>query len=67
MHAVIAGYCVPEKPLFHLVKPIMFLGKHYKQVLQYRPKGRRNIGRPKKRWREQLHFEDFLGVKSAGT
>ena len=26
--------------------------------LQYRPKGRRNIGRPKKRWRDQLHFED---------
>jgi len=29
-----------------------------KQVLQYRPKGRRNIGQPKKRWRDQLHFED---------
>jgi len=29
-----------------------------KQVTQYRPKGRRNIGRPKKRWRNQLHFED---------
>jgi len=29
-----------------------------KQALQYRPKGRRNIGRPKKRWRDQLHFED---------
>jgi len=29
-----------------------------KQVLQYRPKGRSNIGRPKKRWRDQLHFED---------
>ena len=28
-----------------------------KQALQYRPKGRRNIGRPKKRWRDQLHFE----------
>ena len=25
-----------------------------KQALQYRPKGRRNIGRPKKRWRDQL-------------
>ena len=23
-----------------------------------RPKGRRNIGRPKKRWRDKLHFED---------
>ena len=29
-----------------------------KQALQYRPKGRRNIGRPKKRWRDQLHLED---------
>jgi len=29
-----------------------------KQALRYRPKGRRNIGRPKKRWRKQLHFED---------
>jgi len=29
-----------------------------KHALQYRPKGRRNIGRPKKRWRDQLHFGD---------
>ena len=29
-----------------------------KQALRYRPTGRRNIGRPKKRWRDQLHFED---------
>ena len=29
-----------------------------KQTLRYRPKGRRNIGRPKKRWWDQLHFED---------
>jgi len=29
-----------------------------KQALRYRPKGRRSIGRPKKRWRDQLHFED---------
>jgi len=29
-----------------------------KQALHYRPKGRRNIGRPKKRWRDQIHFED---------
>ena len=28
------------------------------QALKYRPEGRRNIGRPKKRWRDQLHFED---------
>jgi len=29
-----------------------------KQELQYKPKGRRNIGRPRKRWRDQLHLED---------
>jgi len=28
-----------------------------KQVLQYNPKGRRNIGRPRKRWRDQLNLE----------
>ena len=29
-----------------------------RQALKYRPEGRRNVGRPKKRWRDQLHFED---------
>jgi len=29
-----------------------------RQTLKYRPEGRRNIGRPKKRWRDQLHLED---------
>ena len=29
-----------------------------KQALQYKPKGRRNAGRPRKRWRDQLHLED---------
>jgi hypothetical protein len=29
-----------------------------KQALQYRPTGRRNIRRPRKRWRDQLHLED---------
>jgi hypothetical protein len=29
-----------------------------KQALQYETKGRRNIGRPRKRWRDQLHVED---------
>ena len=29
-----------------------------KQALQYKPKGRRNIGRPRKRCRDQLHLED---------
>ena len=29
-----------------------------KQALQYKPNGRRNIGRPRERWRDQLHLED---------
>ena len=29
-----------------------------REALKYRLEGRRNIGRPKKRWRDQLHFED---------
>jgi len=29
-----------------------------KQVLQYKPKGRGNIGRPRKRWRDQIHLDD---------
>jgi hypothetical protein len=29
-----------------------------KQALKYKPEGRRNIGRPRKRWRNQFHFED---------
>jgi hypothetical protein len=29
-----------------------------KEMLQYQPKGRRNIGRPRKRWRDKFHFED---------
>jgi hypothetical protein len=29
-----------------------------KQALKYRPRERRNIGRPRKRWRDQLHLED---------
>ena len=29
-----------------------------KQALQYKPNGRRNIGRPRKRWRDQLHLQD---------
>jgi len=28
-----------------------------KQAIQYKPKRRRNIGRPRKRWRDQLHLE----------
>jgi len=33
-----------------------------KQTLQYKPKGRRHIGRPRKRWRDQFHFEDLQGT-----
>jgi len=29
-----------------------------KQALQYKPKERRHIGRPRKIWRDQFHFED---------
>jgi hypothetical protein len=29
-----------------------------KQALQYKLKERRNIGRPRKRWKDQLHLED---------
>ena len=29
-----------------------------KQALRYKPNGRRNIGRPRKSWRDQLHLED---------
>ena len=29
-----------------------------KQALQYKPKGRKKTGRPRKRWRDQLHLQD---------
>jgi len=29
-----------------------------RQALKYRAEGRRDIGRPKNRWRDQLNFED---------
>ena len=35
-----------------------------KQALQYKPKGRRYIGRPRKRWRDQFYFED-QGIRNA--
>jgi hypothetical protein len=28
-----------------------------KQTLKYRPKGKRSIGRPRKRWKDRLHLE----------
>jgi hypothetical protein len=29
-----------------------------KQALHYRPKGKRNLGRPRRKWEDQLHLED---------
>jgi len=45
-----------EKWLQHVQR--MKTNRIPKQALQYKPKGRRNIGRPRKRWRDQFHFED---------
>ena len=47
---------IPEKWLQHVHR--MDTNRLPKQALQYRPKGRRNTGRPRKRWRDQLHLED---------
>ena len=52
--------------LLHRVGPLLTLNhdarnhvfKKPKQALQYKPKGRKNIGRPRKRWRDQFLFED---------
>jgi len=41
-----------EKWLQHVQR--MDTNRIPKQALQYKPKGRRNIGRPSKRWRDQL-------------
>ena len=45
-----------EKWLQHVQR--MDTNRLSKQALQYKPNGRRNIGRPKKGWRDQLHLED---------
>jgi len=45
-----------EKWLQHVQR--MDTNRIPKQALQYKPKGRRNIGRPRKRCRDQLHLED---------
>jgi len=47
---------VPGKVLQHVQR--MDTNRIPKQALQYNPKGQRNIGRPRKRWRDQFHFED---------
>ena len=44
-----------EKWLQHVKR--MDTNRLPKQALQYKPKLRRNIGRPRKRWRDQLHLE----------
>jgi len=44
-----------EKWLRHVQR--MDTNRLSKQALQCKPKGRRNIGRPRKRWRDQLHLE----------
>ena len=45
-----------EKWLQHVQR--MDTNRIPKQALQYKPKGRSYIGRPRKRWRDQLHLED---------
>jgi hypothetical protein len=45
-----------EKWLQHVQK--MGTNRIPKEALQYKPKERRNIGRPRKRWRDQFYFED---------
>jgi hypothetical protein len=35
----------------------MGTGRIPKQATRYRPKGKRSIGRPRKRWKDQLHLE----------
>jgi len=45
-----------EKWLQHVQR--MDTNRIPKQVLQYKAKGRRNIGRPRKRWRDELHLEN---------
>jgi hypothetical protein len=45
-----------EKWLQHVQR--MDTNRPLKQALQYKPKGRRNVGRPRKIWRDQLHLEE---------
>jgi len=45
-----------EKWLQHVQR--MDTNRIPKLALQCKPKGRRNIGRLRKRWRDQFHFED---------
>jgi hypothetical protein len=45
-----------EKWLQHIQR--MDTNRIPEQALQYKTKGRRHIGRPRNRWRDQFHFED---------
>ena len=45
-----------EKWLQHVQR--MDANRLPKQALQYKPKGRRNVGRPRKKWKDQLYLED---------
>ena len=45
-----------EKWLQHIQR--MDTNRIPKQALQYKPKGRRNIERLRKRWRDQFHLQD---------
>jgi hypothetical protein len=45
-----------EKWLQHVQR--MDTNRIPKQALQYKPKGRRNVGRLRKRWRDQFHLGD---------
>jgi len=36
--------------------------KILKQALQFKSKGSRNIGRPRKRWKDQLHLKQDMYV-----
>ena len=45
-----------EKWLQHVQR--MVTNRITKQALQHKPKGRRNLERQRKRWRNQLHLED---------
>ena len=49
-------YNINQKWLQHVQR--MDTNRLPKQALQYKPKGRRNIGRPRKRWRDQLHLKE---------
>ena len=45
-----------EKWLQHVQR--MDTNRLPKQAPQYKPKGRKNVGRPRKSWTDQLHLED---------